>query len=152
MPGFILYGVMPLLPFVCTTEQICLSSGITSVILVVQVLNQEWPEYAKNWIHFGLHETRCGMASSPNLAIHVYKHRTCPFFPKHMHIVSNRSLFLITNPNYFFEKQIFFLKIKLWDCSATGRYRIRVLRQRHSDNVHSKFYNCHFLLLQRNWG
>lgn len=38
MPGFILYGVMPLLPFVCTTEQICLPSDVMFVMLVVQVL------------------------------------------------------------------------------------------------------------------
>lgn len=38
MPGFILYGVMPPFPFVCTTEQICLPSDITFVMLIVQVL------------------------------------------------------------------------------------------------------------------
>lgn len=38
MPGFILCGVMPPLPFVCTSEQIFLPSDIMSVILVMQVL------------------------------------------------------------------------------------------------------------------
>lgn len=38
MPDFILYGVMPLLLSVCTTEPTCLPSDVVSVVLIVQVL------------------------------------------------------------------------------------------------------------------
>lgn len=58
-----LYSVLPPLPSVCKPEWVCLLSDVTSVILIIQMLRQEWSDYAKNLIPFILHWVCSGAAS-----------------------------------------------------------------------------------------
>lgn len=147
MLGFILSSVMPPLPFLCTAEPTCclltwcLSLSLckcsrrsdqsvqrTCFILVYPKQSLVWlPPWTWPvlWTHKG-----------PVL-----------FFPKLcIQLTTDKFKY------YFWGTNLKKNEIKFWDCSATIRYRIGVLRQRHSLGVHSTFHHCHFLLLQRNEG